>query len=112
MNPTLTITEPSHALTVSVTYDRTDAYDGKHQFAYVIEADGVTVKGDDLRCPRESLGEALASLLTFLGAYAEAVRYPDSDNRDLFPAELAPWAEAVDPDFLAILASDLEEARA
>ena len=46
-----------------------------------------------------SLQEGLESLLSFLGAFAEAIAYQErsgqeSENADLFPAGLADWATA------------------
>lgn len=37
--------------------------------------------------------DALASFASFLAAWVESQDYPSSENRDLFPASLLPWAE-------------------
>lgn len=107
--PSLTVTEPLHAFTATVVFDRWDSASGKAQWRYLITADGVEVTGTDLRTPNDNMGAALAALLDFLGSYAESVRYPDGDNADLFPATLRPWAEAVDPDFLSLLSDDIAQ---
>jgi hypothetical protein len=55
--------------------------------------------------------EALSSLLSFLVASAEAVRYgSDSDNSDLFPKKVAEWAY-MNSDELSMLSVELEERR-
>ena len=54
--------------------------------------DGETFSGSDLAGFEDHNG-MLASLLAFIGAFAEA-RRPDSDNRGLFPDGMRDWAEA------------------
>jgi hypothetical protein len=69
------------------------------QARYFIDLpDGTEVVGDDLSCRAGiTLQGAFESLLSFLGAYAEAIDYGTrtgraSENKDLFPASLADWA--------------------
>ena len=65
---------------------------------YIDLADGTEVIGDDLSCRAGlTIQSAFESLLSFLGAYAEAIDYSTrtgrvSENSDLFPAALADWA--------------------
>lgn len=51
-------------------------------------------------------GEMLATLLAFLTACAES--YPDGENSDLFPRDVAEWA-AQHSDELAMLQFEIEE---
>lgn len=106
-------------LTVSVKFDRWDG--DRPQYEYRIEISAAPedqvceVTGTDLRLgatDRPSDAEALACLLDFLAAYCESVQYErrtgrESDNRDLFPAELRPWAEYTDSDSVAMLRAEL-----
>ena len=68
------------------------------QARYFIDlANGAEVIGDDLSCRAGiTLQSAFESLLSFLGAYAEAVvttrTWRVSENSDLFPASMADWA--------------------
>lgn len=62
--------------------------------------------GDDLSGPT-TYKQAFADLLGFLGAFGEAQRYPNSDNRELFPTSLAEWAQKNDDEF-TLLMLDLE----
>lgn len=97
-------------------WDRWDA--DRPQYAYAVEIIGtdILVTGADLRLgafDRDGQdSEALGTLLTFLGAYVEAVHYSShhqtsSDNEGIFPDSLRTWAECVDADELAMLASTL-----
>jgi hypothetical protein len=108
----LRIEAPWLELSVSVAWDRWS--DDRPQFSYVIEASGATATGADLRlgCGAEPrLGDALECLLSFLGAYVEAVRFETSDhcsdNSGLFPDELREWASMVDADAVELLRSEL-----
>ena len=70
---------------------------GNAQFAYRIEdVNGHTLEyGEDMRCPcATDYGEPMRTLLSFLVAAAEAMRwYPDdSENSDLFAPEVMEWA--------------------
>jgi hypothetical protein len=40
----------------------------------------------------ETLLDAYAALLSFLGAAGESAGHPDSENADLFPADVTAWA--------------------
>jgi hypothetical protein len=80
---------------------------------YIDLPDGSEHSGDDLRAPG-SIGGALESLLGFLGACGESLRYggdptdPDS-NASLFPRPVAEWA-AANYDELGMLEFELQEA--
>ena len=72
-------------------------------------------QGDDLRSGvgGGSLQEGLASLFSFLGAFAEAHAYQDRvgqecENADLFPHGLKEWAVA-NADEISMLVCELEE---
>jgi hypothetical protein len=114
-NPTLTIDAPDLDLRASVTFDRWDA--NHAQYAWCIESISdptVSAAGTDLRMgSTDGEAEALASLLVFLSAHAEAIAYerrnPDSepDNLHLFPVALMPLSEVLDGDSLAVLADGL-----
>jgi hypothetical protein len=75
--------------------------EGRTVFGYSISGEGVDHHGHDLKSGCGSSGredrDGLASLLSFLGAAAEAYAYFDrtgfkSDNEGLFPQEIAEWA--------------------
>ena len=70
--------------------------------------DGAEFTGSDLRsgCGGGSLQSGFESLLSFLGAFAEAGE--DRENSDLFPAGLREWAESA-ADEIAVTACDLDE---
>jgi len=92
----LTVQADDLDLQVEVWFDRYDSFDGKAGFGYRITAGGTTVTGDDLRAPKPDLAPALESLLVFLSTWVSALRYPDSEHADMFPASLRPWAESLD----------------
>jgi hypothetical protein len=102
--------------TISIEY--AGEKDGRHAYRWFIDngnVRGQDFQGDDLCSGIDggSLQEGLASLLGFLGAFAEAITYQDlaeqkSDLADLFPAGLAEWA-ADNADEIGMLAFDLEE---
>jgi hypothetical protein len=111
-SPILTISTEEHGL-IGVQFDR---WDGPHaQYKWIVEVGGRVYEGSDLRMGASSMtnyAKALASLLGFLGAFAEAVSYSRStdhisDNLDLFPGELQDWAYNVGSDQFSLLADDL-----
>lgn len=88
--------------------------DNRDRFDYWIDFDGQEVFGSDL-CSGVggcSLQSALASLLSFLGAFAESIGYEtrtgrDSENSDMFPAILRDWAYLHAEEF-SILEDEIE----
>jgi hypothetical protein len=77
----------------------TGIFDLKRQF---------TVHVKDYECLRgRSLRNVCADWIGFLHAFAEAVD-PKSENHDLFPIKLRPWAEA-NEDELSLLSAELSE---
>lgn len=112
MNPTLTISAEEIG-SIGVKFDRWDG--SRAQYAWRIEVGDHAWAGTDLRMGDSSTlscAEALASLLTFLSAFAESVAHTmrtgiDGDNLDLFPHGLRDWAYAVGSDEFAMMADDL-----
>lgn len=95
---------------VSVIFDR---YDGERvQYKWEVTDENLNVlgEGDDLRSGSGedvNYPKMLAALCGFLAACGEAQRYPDSDNRDLFPPAVAEWAEA-NQDGLSMASEELD----
>ncbi len=85
---------------VAIDYADQPGRRGRIRWRWFIDLpDGAEFTGDDLQsgCQGGSLREGLENLLSFLGAFAEAIQYTDrtgrfTDNGDLFPAGLAEWA--------------------
>lgn len=71
--------------------------DGRVRYRYYIDGPGLQYDNDDLKSGvgGGSLLQGLESLLSFMTAAAEAVRYNlnggESDNSDLFPAWVMDW---------------------
>lgn len=63
--------------------------DGRILWRWTITLGCYQFTGQDLRTAIYEPADALRALASFLGAWQEAQSYPDSENRDLFPAELA-----------------------
>lgn len=111
MKPLLTYSDESFG-SVGVRFDR---WDGEHAvYEWEIVPIDVTptgpnpaFRGSDLRLgasDKASDAKALATLLGFLGAFAEAVDYSRHireyvDNLELFPEALQDWASGVGEDF-------------
>ena len=98
---------------VSVAWASHDYVERRDTYRWTVTTlDHVEWSGEDLR---GGTGEAvdlpamLASLLSFLGAFAEARQYgtEESDNWGLFPDGLSEWAVAVGDGF-ALAAEELE----
>ena len=113
-NRTLTLEDSESGLTFAIAFDRWDL--DRPQWSYRVSAgDEVLAEGSDLRGGSASVpceAKAMADLLGFIGAYAEAIEYErrtgsESDNRDLFPATLADAADAVGSDGFAMLAESV-----
>lgn len=85
----------------SMIYVADDGRDSEGRVKFVVQvraADGrVLHTEDDIRsgvnAPVDHAA-GLESFSAFLGAWVEAQGYPDSENADLFPPVLLPWAEA------------------
>lgn len=104
--------------TISIEYaDRLSDYNQRYRW-YIDNGNGnrQDFQGDDL-CSGVGSGalqEGLESLLSFLGAFAEAQAYKDptgetgSANEDLFPAALGEWA-VKNADEITRLECDLQE---
>ena len=92
----------SDGTTVRVTrvgreYDR-ESFCYRRLFRWTIRdaAGALVASATDLRgpdWPSTTERRMAATLAAFVGAFAEAGE-PDSENYDIFPAELRPWAEA------------------
>ena len=91
---------------------------GRDVFEWFIDLpDGQEFSAADLKSGMQGaeLQEMFASLLSFLSACGEGLRYQEStgresENADLFPAPVAQWA-AAHSDELSMLQSEIEEAR-
>ncbi len=91
--------------------------DNRDRFAYTITLpDGSTHSGDDLRsgCGGSDVFEAAGNLLAFLSACGEGYSCEmrtgrKSDNRDLFPENVAEWAYC-NSDEIDMLRAEIEEA--
>lgn len=100
---------------ISLEYHRTDR-DGRDVYTWNIDGLPEGEYGcSDLKsgCQGATLQEMFASLLSFLSACGEALRYQEStgresENADLFPAPVAQWARA-HSDELAALQFEIEE---
>lgn len=72
--------------------------DGRIRYHYFIDGPGMEYENNDLKSGvgGGSLLDGLKSLLSFLSAAADAVRYElsgrESDNSDLFPEPVMQWA--------------------
>jgi len=99
---------------ITVQFDR---WDGPHaQYRWTIIPPGMPIySGSELRMGASSQpndGQALATLLSFLGAFAEAVDVTrragiESDNLDMFPEQLQEWAYQVGSDEFSVLESSV-----
>lgn len=77
--------------------------DNEGRVQYIVQVftneEGIILDCDDIRsgvnAPIDH-AEALSAFASFIGAWVEAHQYgtEDSENRDLFPVSLLPWAEA------------------
>ena len=102
---------------LELTYARREGREGRTRYAWsVLLPDGAEEAGDDLQsgCGGGNLQEGFGSLLSFLGACAEAIDYQErtgreSDNADLFPPRVAAWAADVGTDAFSMLALEIEE---
>ena len=101
---------------ITVGYAKRDGRDGRTRYRWeIIFPDGSDASDDDLQsgCQGGDLMGGLESLLSFLGAAAEAYRYQmgtgrESDNADLFPAHVVEWAYQHDSE-ISCLQCEIEE---
>lgn len=95
---------------VTIDYAARHGIGNATRYKWTIFGQGFEYSGDDLQSGQQGGGlrEGMGSLLSFLGAFAEALRHPLSENRDLFPAELADWASEHSDEF-SMLALEIEE---
>lgn len=85
---------------VTISYSQRPGREGRVRYRWTIIRDGLRDEThDDIQsgCQGGNLRDGLSSLLTFLGAFAEANRphygeRVDRENCDLFPECLADWA--------------------
>lgn len=89
--------------------------DGRARYRYYIDTPSFDYSKQDLKSGvgGGSLQSGMESLLSFLGAFAEARAYEDrtgreSENSDLFPDELASWAVEHSDEF-SMLQCELSE---
>ena len=101
--------------TISIEY--AGCRDGRTVYRYFIDLPDYEYESTDLAsgCQGGDLQEGLASLLSFLGAFAESVSHATfaadrqpGENADLFPVELADWACQYS-DEIDLLSIELEE---
>lgn len=103
--------------TISIEYAQVTS-DGRQAYRWFIDNGNghrQDFRGEDLRSGvgGGSLQEGLGSLLSFLGAFAESIDHQrrtgqESENADLFPANLAEWATD-NADDITMLGCELEE---
>lgn len=108
--------------TISIRYAKKPGDDGRTRYQYFLdlETDGKRFEliGDDIQsgCQGGSLADGLSSLLSFMSACGESYGYclrkgiplDDSENGDLFPADVAEWCY-LNSDELSILVYEIEE---
>ena len=89
--------------------------DGRQVYCWYIDTEEENFHSEDLKSKvgGGTLQEGLESLLGFLGAFAEAIKYgeatgQETKNMSLFPAELEDWALA-NANEIATLQLDLQE---
>lgn len=86
-------------------------HEGRVVYRYAIDTPDLSHEGNDLHsgcgdnADAAGVRRAMATLLSFLGACAEAD--DRGDNADLFPANVKEWAEA-NADELALMQYELE----
>lgn len=92
--------------------------DGRTRYRWTIDLpDGLEFSGNDLAsgCGGGNLQQGFNSLLSFLSACAESVRYREhtgqaGENADLFPHAVGQWA-AKNSDALDMLKLEIEESK-
>lgn len=108
--------------TISIDYSDTVSFGGRTRYQYFLdlETDGERFEysGEDIQsgCQGGNLQSGLESLLSFMEACGESYAYAmrkgielsDSENGELFPADVAEWCYQ-NSDELSSLACELEE---
>lgn len=99
---------------VSIEYGGT-TYDNRQGYRYYIDLPRFSYEGEDIASGvgGGSLQSGLKSLLSFLGAFAESIRYQEHigtecESTTLFPPKLADWATQ-NSDEITMLGIELEE---
>ena len=99
---------------LSISYNRVTST-GRTEYEYFIDGIETPISGTDIRsgCCGGSLQDGLASLLSFLSAWVEAIQYEmrsdrTSENSDLFPDSLREWAIG-NSDEISMASIELEE---
>jgi hypothetical protein len=102
--------------TISIEYGDWTA-DGRQGYRYYIDGPGLSHEGDDLSsgCGGGTLLEGLRSLLSFLGACGDSIKWTrpseePGEHADLFPPEVAEWC-GDNADELAYMSYELEETK-
>lgn len=101
---------------ISLEYSRRGTSDGRTRYQWAIDLpDGSEHTGDDLKsgCGGGDLQGGFVSLLSFLAACGESVKFAqrtgrEGENADLFPAPVAQWA-ADHTDDLMLVELEIEE---
>ncbi len=101
---------------VQLEYSERPGREHRTRYRWTIDLpDGSSHSDDDLQSGNNSdsgLQSGFGSLLSFLGACGESIRYSDAtgrkgENADLFPGPVAEWA-ATETDELAMLGLEIE----
>ena len=89
--------------------------EGRTRYKYYLDGPGLEISGSDLKSGvgGGTLAQGMATLCNFLSAFAEALSYQErtgreSDNADLFPAEVAEFARLFS-DELSMAETEIEE---
>lgn len=100
---------------ITVEYADRPGDEGRTRYRWTIFSGNVEFTGDDLQsgCGGGTLTEGLESLLSFLGACAESIRYgryagEPGENADLFPPEVGEIADQ-HSDEISMLESEIQE---
>ena len=98
-----------YGATVTVEYDRWSPFDAERTlWHYRVTIGHAVAEGNDLETHGHRPCEALASLASFLSAWREAQRYPDSENRNLFGPDFAALVEAYGDDWIDQLSAEMD----
>ncbi len=84
-------------------------HEGRTEYTMYFDRDSEEfARVEDIKsgCQGGDYKEGMSSLMSFLGAFAEAGE--DGDNADLFPASMRPWVEA-HSDEIACMGCDIDE---
>jgi hypothetical protein len=95
---------------ISIEFGR-ETSDGRIRYKYYIDTPDFSYENDDLKSGvgGGSLQQGMLSVLSFLGAAAEAFRHgPESDNFDLFPKHVMEWVYQ-NADEISVLQMEIQE---